>query len=225
MTLRHEFSDAILRAQNARQGIAAGLALDAVTQLHQIIEGPSLSGKSTLAKNYAAELEAQGLAAKNKTQVFDCALGQGQQAFLDMLDAATGGVLLLDNAHLLSREYHGYDPIAPLKVALLDRACVVILSGETAGLAKMTQFEPGLLRHFGTAVTTKKLTTAEIDAYHKEQAEEARRAALSPEALADEDMRRQSAEVWQAMKKVDVAITSAVKPVKTVRFARKEGGR
>ena len=225
MTLRHEFSDAIQRAQNARQGIAAGVALDAVTQLHQIIEGPSISGKTTLAKNYAAELEAQGLVLSGKTVVFDCTAGHGEQAFKDALDAATGGVLLLDDAQVLKRDYNGFDPIALLKVALLDRAAVVLLVGETAGLAEMTRFEPGLLRHFGTSVTTKKLTASEIDAYHKAQAEEARRAALTPEAREDEDARKQSAEAWQAMKKVDVAIIHAVKPVKTVRFARKDGGR
>ncbi len=225
MTLRHEFSDAIQRAQNARLGIAAGLSLDAVTQLHQIIEGPGISGKTTLAKSYAAALETQGLTAVGKTQIFNCAAGHNQQHFMDTLSAATGGVLLLDNAHLLSRDYNGYDPIAPLKVALLDRATVVLLVGETAGLAKMTQFEPGLLRHFGTTVATKKFTAAEIDAYNKKLAEEARRDALSPEARADEDARRISAEAWHAMKKIDVAIINAVKPVKTVRFARKDGGR
>jgi len=215
MPLREEFNNALMRVQKAS-------SLDATAQLHQLVLGPPQSGRTTEAMEYAATLVTQRHA--SHTQTLDLATAPDDTAFKKALADSRGGSLVIDNAHLLARNFNGYDPIILLKNAYDERRTVFILVGEQHAMETALKEEAGLKRRFSGAVYTERtFKQHEMDAYNAARAEEARRAGLSAEERDAEDRKAASVEEWRQRKDVDVAVNSNVKPLKTLRFGPKAG--
>lgn len=224
MALHDHFQDAITRAHQATYQANAG-ALDASTQLHHVVTGPRGSGKTTAAEKYVVALVAEGLAIEQKTARLDCGAAPDKKAFQNALWDARGGVLLLDNAHKLARDYNGYDPIALIKNAMEGRHNVFIFVGETAGLELLIRSEPGLQRRLNTPVhMPRRLRDDEIAAYQAAEAELVRRANLSTAERDAEDASRAEAAAWKQLQRVETASNAHIRPMKTVRFTRKDHG-
>lgn len=225
MTLHEQFRDAIQRANWAALGAAPAGARDVSLQLHQIIIGPRGTGKTTAALNYAESLATEKLVRPGIVVALDCSAPASPAGFEAALAQAQGGVLILDQAQHLSRDFNGFDPIALLKGAMEDRAFVTVLVGETAGLEALLRDEPGLKRRINAPLhLTHRFSDHEIAAYHADLAEAARRAALTEAERAAEDEKNRSAAQWKEKREVEVAAPAAVRPMRPVRFTRKDAG-
>lgn len=132
---------------------AQGLAV-ASTMYHSRFIGPPGTGKTVVARKFAAALKAMGLVSKGHLVETDRAglvaeyQGQTAKKTLEKIDAATGGILFIDEAYTLVQgqgDSFGKEALDTLLKQMTDRKdFVVILAGYREDIDKLLLANSGM---------------------------------------------------------------------------------
>ena len=200
----------------ARQRLDLSMAIEGLRPtLWRVIAGPPGSGKSTLAREYAEALKAEGLANTVHEPELRNAnfIGQAKK----MLDDTEGGVVIIDEPYTLHDDARQSLERHMLK-AYDERSCIIVMTGYKERMEQYMEGLPEILKRRwqpDIIETERSFTRSE-----RETHAQARLAALAfAQRQKEHDTRVNE---WKNLPAVEVAVTKAIKPLRTPRFAKPE---
>ena len=141
---------------------------------HMVMTGSPGTGKTTVARHWGAALKAMGLLAKghlvecNRASLTDEHIGGSEQRTAELIKAAQGGVLFIDEAYSLfssddSRDF-GRQVINTLMTELSrkDSDMVVIMAGYPEEMERLLKSNPGLKSRFPVRLDFPDYTSDEL---------------------------------------------------------------
>lgn len=209
--LREDFQAVV---QQAADRLARFPNSDMITPtLWRVIAGPARSGKTTLARAYAAALQEAGLAAGVHSYY------AGDAPYVEDVvrhfAAAKNGVLIIDEPYRATAD--GFNAaFGQMLQAREDNSCIVVMTGYKPEMeAHLARLPRPLLSRWTPEVheTARSFTPAECAAFDAARALEKQQA---------EQQRQLEARIesWRQLPDVDVS-AKAVTALRTVRFTRK----
>ena len=138
--------------------------------MHMVFKGAAGTGKTSVARIVARLFHALGLLPTDKVveiplgEVIAEHVGGTGARMLARLGEGAGGVVLVDEAHHLTRNQRSREAIDPLLVFAEDHRSntVIILAGYSDQIDRLMRADPGLPRRFPTVLTFPDYTAEEL---------------------------------------------------------------
>jgi SpoVK/Ycf46/Vps4 family AAA+-type ATPase len=169
--------------RNARQREAVGLPTPPLSR-HLVFSGPSGTGKTTVARMYGRALAALGVLEQGhiveagRSDLVGQYLGATALKTKAAVEQALGGVLFIDEAYTLARQFginfdFGQEAIDELVRLMEDHRdqLVVIAAGYTEEMDKLLNANPGLRSRFGRIIEFPPYSPAQLTQIIAVQAE------------------------------------------------------
>ncbi|CAM3545817.1 AAA family ATPase [Stackebrandtia soli] len=165
MKVKRDLTTLVSVVRASRRRAALGMPVGPTPARHLAFAGPPGTGKTTVGRLYGRILAAVGamptdkLTEVSRADLVGEALGETTHKTTAVVKRALGGVLFIDEAHTLARQFgvgadFGKEAIDALVKLMEDHRdeLVVILAGYPAGLDEMLDANPGLRSRVGRTI-------------------------------------------------------------------------